>query len=118
MSKPPLAVAIVSGVYIAAGVAGFVVHGKELTTRSAFQPDALWLVLVPLLAIVAGVYMLLARNWARWLALAWMLFHVVLSAFHSLQQFAVHAVMLALFAYLLLRPEATLYFRTRQQSTS
>jgi hypothetical protein len=118
MIKPPLPVAIVAGVYIAAGVAGFVVHGKELTARSAFQPDVPWLVLVPLLAIVAGVYMLLARNWARWLALAWMLFHVVLSAFHSLQQFAVHAVMLALFAYLLFRPEATSYFRARHQTTA
>ena len=55
--------------------------------------------------------MLRGCNWARWLALAWIAFHVVLSAFHSLPEFALHAVLCAVFAYFLLRPDAALYFR-------
>ena len=48
--------------------------------------------------------MLRGRNWARWGALAWMLFHVILSAFHALHEFAIHAVFLAIMARLLFRP--------------
>ena len=36
------------------------------------------------LAIVCGVFLLRGHNWARWLALAWIAFHVVLSAFHAI----------------------------------
>ena len=35
-------------------------------------------------AVVAGVFMLRGRNWARWLALAWMASHVAISVFHPL----------------------------------
>jgi hypothetical protein len=54
--------------------------------------------------------MLQARNWARWLALAWMAFHVILSVGHPPQELIVHTVILLLFAYLLFRPEARAYF--------
>jgi hypothetical protein len=94
MNKRPLPVSVISWIYVAAGVVGFGVHAKELVTLGVFRTDAIWLVLVPLLAIAAGVYLLGGRNWARWLAVAWMAFHVILSAFHSAQQLAVHAVML------------------------
>jgi hypothetical protein len=117
VNKRPLPVNVISWIYIAAGVVGFGVHAKELITEGVFQTDAMWLVLVPFLAMAAGVYMLRGRNWARWLAVAWMAFHVVLSAFHSAQQLAVHAVMLALFVYFLFRPEATAYFRAAQPRT-
>ena len=118
MNKRPLPVTILSWLYIATGVAGFAIHAKELTTRSAFQPDAVWLVLLPLLAIVAGVYMLRAHNWARWLALAWIAFHVIISTFDSLQKLIVHLILLVLFAYFLLRREATTYFRSRERTTT
>jgi hypothetical protein len=117
VNKRPLPVNVISWIYIAAGVVGFGVHAQELITGGVFQTDAVWLVLVPLLAIAAGVYMLRGRNWARWLAVAWMAFHVILSAFHSAQQLAAHAVMLTLFVYFLFRSEATAYFRAAQPRT-
>jgi hypothetical protein len=118
MHKRPLPVTILSWLYMATGIAGLAVHAKELSARSAFQPDAIWIVLLPLLAIVAGVYMLRAHNWARWLALSWIAFHVVISAFDSLQKLMVHVILLALFAYFLFRPEATTYFRLREHRTA
>jgi hypothetical protein len=118
MNKRPLPVTILSWLYIATGGAGFAIHAKELSTQSVFHLDALWLVVLPLLAIAAGVNMLRAHNWARWLALAWIAFHVVISTFDSLQKLIVHVILLALFAYFLFRPEATTYFRPREQTTS
>jgi len=54
-----------------------------------------WIVpisLVRLLAIIGGAFLLMGRNWARWLILAWMAFHVVVSAFHSISECVAHLV--------------------------
>jgi len=64
------------------------------------------------------VYMLLGRNWARWLGLAWIAFHVIISAFHSAQELVIHGLLLALFAYFLLRPSASAYFRAEGRAGS
>jgi hypothetical protein len=51
------------------------------------------------LAIVGGIFVLLGHRWARWLLLAWLLFHVVVSAFHSLSEALAPAVLLILVAF-------------------
>jgi Ni/Fe-hydrogenase subunit HybB-like protein len=53
--------------------------------------------------------MLLDHNWARWLALAWMVFHVAIS-FPVLRQMAVHSIIFAVIAWLLFRPDAGRYY--------
>ena len=110
MNKRPLPVTIISLVYIAAGAGGLFLHITESLKRP-FEFDIIWISLVGLIAVAAGVWMLRGSDWARWLALAWMAFHVVLSAFHSMSQMAVHAVFLAVIAYFLFRGSATSYFR-------
>src|SRR5437588_2104451 len=82
-SGRPLAVTIVAFVYIAAGLIGVVSHFADFSAG---------LVLISALAIVAGVFMLGAHNWARWLAIGWMGLHVVISVFHSVRELAIHAV--------------------------
>ena len=109
MRKRPLAATITGYVYIAAGTAGFLYHFTELLRRPA-QPDAFLVEFIRLLAIVAGVFLLRGRNWARWLALAWMGYHVILSAFHALPEFAIHFVLLMVIGWALLRPPANRYF--------
>ena len=111
MNRRPLSVTVVSCLLAAAGAVGFVYHLTELNVRHPFQNDAAWVSLVRLAAIVGGVYMLRGRNWARWLAMAWIGFHVVVSGFHSFPQFAVHAVLFVVFAWVLFRPQAAEYFR-------
>ena len=49
--------------------------------------------------------------WARWLLLAWMGFHVVLSLWHTPVELALHALLLALVAWVLFRPAAAAFFR-------
>jgi hypothetical protein len=106
--KRPISVTILACLYLAIGAGGFVVHFRELL---AHHPDAVGIEVTELVAILCGVFLLLGHDWARWLAVAWIAFHVALSAFHSLAEFAIHAVFCALIAWILFRPEATRYFR-------
>src|SRR6516164_7554250 len=90
--KRPLGVTILACLYIAVGVVGFVYHLSESLKRAEFGWDSVLVELSESLAVLFGAFMLRGRNWARWGALAWMLFHVILSAFHALHEFAIHAV--------------------------
>jgi hypothetical protein len=107
----PLPVTIAAWIYIVTGVGGFVAHLIEALSGSGFQTDVIEAEFVELLAIISGAYMLRGQNRARWLALAWIGFHVILSAFHNLREFAIHALFFAVIAWYLFRPEATSYFR-------
>jgi hypothetical protein len=113
MNKPPLTVTVLSILYIAVGVLGTASHFIDFKAHPLALSEAISISLVGVLAIVAGIFMLRARNWARWLALAWMAFHVAISAFHPLRELIVHSLLLVLFAYLLFRPEARAYFRSQ-----
>ncbi|PYT11036.1 MAG: hypothetical protein DMG59_27485 [Acidobacteria bacterium] len=93
------------------GAIGFAYHLTEFKAQHPFQYDIIWVGLVRLIAIVCGVYMLRGHNWARWLALAWIVYHVILSAFHMLSELAIHILFCAILAYFLFRPTATRYFR-------
>jgi hypothetical protein len=111
VNRRPLSITIVAAIYIAAGTVGLVYHLSELDRQHPFANDVPWVSLVRVLAIVAGIFMLRGANWARWLALAWIAFHVVVSAFHSLPELAMHSVICAVLAYFLFRPTAARYFR-------
>lgn len=116
MNKRPLVVTIVGLIFIAAGVFGLVRHTLELKGGSPFEADFGWMVLVNLIGIVAGAFMLLRRNWARWLAIIWFAGHVVLSVFGPLREIVVHSLLFVLIAYLLVRPETRAWFRPQKTS--
>jgi len=106
--KRPVSVTILCGVYLLVGAAGFVFHFKEMFAR---QPDAVTVEFVEIIAVVSGLFMLRGQNWARWLALAWIAFHVVLSAFHPLRELLVHSIFFIVIAWILFRADARQYFR-------
>lgn len=106
----PRSVTVIAWLFIAAGMVGLVYHATALETSGPLDYQAVWVLLLRLLAVIGGAFMLRGADWARWLALAWIAYHVVLSAFHSWSDTAVHAVLLAGVAYLLLHPEAGAYF--------
>jgi len=110
--KRPVSITVVGYLYIVTGAAGFAYHFNEITAQSALRYDGVWVELVRLTAIVCGAYLIRGRNWARNLTLAWMAYHVILSAFHSQMQLAVHSLFLVLLAWLLFRPTAIRYFQT------
>ena len=111
MNKRPLSITVVGCIFIAAGVIGFGYHVTELRTHPPLE--VVWVCVLRLLAILGGVFVLRGKNWARWLVLAWIAYHVVLSAFHHFFELAVHAALLALIAYILFRPRASAYFRSQ-----
>lgn len=111
MPERPRSVTVIGCLFVAVGVVGIAYHATELDAQSLFESDAVWVLIVRLLAIVAGVLILRGADWARWLALAWLGYHVILSAFHSFPEALMHMAVLAVIAYVLLRPEASAYFR-------
>jgi len=113
MSKRPIAVTLIALLYVVMGVAGVVYHFPEL---KAHEPDSGWVELTSFLALVSGSFLFLGHNWARWLALAWIAFHVVISAFHNLREFGTHVVICAVIGYFLFRPAAGLYFDRRVET--
>ena len=110
MNPRPLPVTVIGCLLIVTGAIGLAYHLTEFQAQP-FPTELVWISLVRLIAVVCGVYLLRGSNWARWLALAWIAFHVVVSAFHSWFQAAAHALICAAFAYFLFRPGATRYFR-------
>ena len=105
-TKPPVSVLVIAGLYIAVGAIGFIAHFRDL-----HQPETKWILLTEFLALVAGVFLLRRHNWARWLALAWIACHVILSAFDAFHALAIHSLFCAVIAWFLFRPNAARYFR-------
>ena len=109
MAKRPLSVILIACLLTSAGLLGLAYHLSELKLHPV-RYGILAIALVRLLAVIAGVFLLLGRNWARWLAVGWIASHVMISFYHSWQEVAFHAVLLLAFAYFLFRPQANRYF--------
>jgi len=106
--KRPLPVTILGCLFIVVGLVGFVYH----LTESPLDRWVALISIVRIIAVVGGVFLLMGHNWARWLMLAWLAFHVVVSAFHSLSESIAHVVLLIIVGYVLLRPPASKYFQS------
>ncbi len=93
------------------GAAGFTYHLTEWNAQQPLHYGFVWVELLRLVAILCGAFMLRGHNWARWLTIAWIGYHVILSAFHTPSELALHALLCATIAYLLFRSTASRYFR-------
>jgi hypothetical protein len=116
MNKRPPSITVISCVFVAAAAFGLAYHLIEFA-QHPFQYDIVWVCLVRLTAIVCGVFMLRGSNWARWLIMVWIAYHLVLSAFHSFHPLVVHGLLFTVFAYFLFRPQATEYFHAKGEGT-
>ncbi len=109
MKKRPVLVTALSLLLIASGLVGLAFHITEFSVRPKL--DFAFVMTVRALAIVAGVFLLRGKNWARWLSMFWISFHVIASVFHPLSQLLIHILVFAVFAIVLFRPAAAAYFR-------
>ena len=121
MNKHPLSITVVSWIFTATGCISLVrgllplvraslsSHIAELKAQEL--ADVCIVTASGLVAIVGGVFMLRGFNWARWLCVAWMGFHLIVSILHSLFELAVHCVLFAVVLYFLFHPRASVYFR-------
>ncbi len=104
-STRPLGVTIIGCVYVLVGAVGFVAHFASFRELDTWEAE-----LTESLAVLSGAFMLRGQNWARWLAVAWIAFHVALS-FGSLSQVVIHSLFLGAIAWILFRADAGRYFR-------
>jgi hypothetical protein len=105
--KRPLSVTIIACAYLLVGTIAFVFYFKQAV---ASPSDGVWIELTELIAILCGVFLLRGANWARWLTVAWIAFHVVIS-YPDVRKLVVHGLICIAIAWVLFRPEANRYFR-------
>jgi uncharacterized membrane protein HdeD (DUF308 family) len=108
--KRPFQVTILGWLFIAVGILSTIFH----LLKSPLDRWTIPILLVGIIAIVAGVFLLRGARWARLLVLAWLAFHVVVSALNSLSDAFPHAVLLFVVCYFLLGPPTSKYFQNAQ----
>ena len=118
MNNRPRSVTIISWIFGVAGSVGLSYHLSEFTGRHPIDYELVGICFIRLLAIVAAVFMLRGCNWARWLLVLWMAYHIILSAFHSPLELVIHTLLFGGFAYFLFRPKVSAYFRRAGASSA
>jgi hypothetical protein len=110
--RSPLSITLIGWLFILVGAAGLLNDLWPLLTDASRQlaklkADGLadlgpaWT--SRLLAIVGGAGLLRGHNWARWLLVAWMVFHIGLSLLHSVPELLTHIAFFTPLLYLLFR---------------
>lgn len=108
--KRPWSVTLIGILFILSGTVGIIYHAKELK-QVMDNPRVILVLVIRALAIIGGVYTLRAANWARWLLVVWLVYHVVLSFYHDLAQLITHAAFLLVLLIALFHPKAQAYFK-------
>jgi hypothetical protein len=115
MDKRPRSITIIGWLFIVFGsislLSGLVPFGDITLAQRLAELKGHWMVhLLRLAAIVSGVFMLYGFNWARWLLVVWIAFHIVLSALHSPLQLLIHISIFTVILFFLFRRQASAYF--------
>ena len=109
--KRPVVVTILGWLFILVGSIGFFYHFGEMDWNDPFANDAVWILLVRLAAILGGYLLLRSSNPGRWLLVLWMLYHIVISYFHSFSELLFHVCIFGAIAFALFHPRVNSYFR-------
>ncbi len=113
MKKRPIAVIIVSILFVLAGITGFAYHLKEYFDPGFNRLEIIWVLIVRVLAVFCGILLFYGINWARWLAVIWLIYHIILSFFHSASEVIMHTILLIVVAVLLFHPKSAAYFKQK-----
>jgi hypothetical protein len=108
--KRPFQVTVLGWLFIGVGIVSTAYH----LWKSPLDRWTIPVLLVGIIAIVAGGFLLRGARWARWLVLAWLAFHVVVSALNSLTDALPHLALLLVVGYFLLGPPTAKYFQSTQ----
>ena len=106
MKRRPRSITIISWLFIIFGTIALINGVWPITDFKSH-----WYVhLSRFLQIVAGVFMLYGRNWARWLLFAWVDFHLGVGALNGLMSLAMHVVIFSVILFFVFRRDANVYF--------
>jgi len=115
MKRPPIPVIIISVVFILVGVGGLIAGISPIIKNHEVRLDSVIVTVSGLTALLSGIFMLRGANWARWLCVAWMAFHAVVSILHTTLELAIHILVLIVLAIVLFRTSAA-WFRKESHS--
>jgi hypothetical protein len=107
--KRPFAITVLGWLFVAIGVVSLAMDIRFAAQHGVGRDEVLVFV-VHGLAVVAGIFMLRGADWARWLAVLWMVFHVGITVFNAWRGFAFHAIIFAGITFLLFRADARAWF--------
>lgn len=121
MNKRPRSITVISWIFIALGGILTLADLRPLVDTAAAQRFSEFNAQHPfesardfvahVLAVVCGAFMLCGFNWARWLLVVWIGFHVIIGFLHSSWSGLVHTLLFAVIVYFLFRLRAAAYFR-------
>jgi uncharacterized membrane protein len=109
--KRPIPVTVLSIILIVIGIIALI--GGLLQIPNASPLEISIASSVRLIAVVSGVFMLKGQQWARWLCIAWFVYHVILSIWHTRFELIAHCVFAMIVFIILFSPPVNAYFRTR-----
>lgn len=115
MKNCPLPVIIVSILFILAGAVGLAYHAREIFELNNNPNETIWILFLRVSALVCGLLLLFRINWARWLAITWLVYHIILSAFNSTSEMIAHILLLILVSVLLFLPVSSAYFQSKNK---
>lgn len=122
MKKRPLSITIISWLFLIFGIvmcilavipyfqsgsAGF----SSLTAVGWGELTLLFIIRA--ISTVCGVYMLIGYNWARWLFVVWLVFHIAISIQSSAWVIIGHTLIAIVVIFFLFRPAASAWFRLK-----
>jgi len=114
VERRPLSIIVISLLFILVGLVTLVHAAMELinTTDRLTDLKSHWMIYVSALAaIVGGAFLFKGENWARWLLVLWMAFHIVVGALHGIVPLLTHAVIFSVILFFLFRRPASEYFQ-------
>lgn len=119
MNKRPRSITVISWIFIAFGsialLIGLLPNVNTTAAQRIAELKGHWYVHVSrMVMVLGGLFMLYGFNWARWLLVVWLVFHVIISVLHSPFQLLVHSLLFAVVLYFLFRPLASAYFRGKR----
>lgn len=120
VEKRPLSIIVIGILFILLGIITLVHALVELINTEQRLTDLQhhWMIyLSAFAAIVGGAFLLKGHNWARWLLVVWMAFHIVVGALHGLAPLLTHVVIFSTILFFLFRPPASTYLSQPQKGT-
>jgi Trk-type K+ transport system membrane component len=116
MKKVPITILIVSILLIIVGGAGFISHLRDFINTQEKLYVTILVQLLRILAIISGVLLLQGINSGRWLAVAWVFSHILISAFNSASEVIAHIVIFIILSVLLFLPMSSKYFQSNNKT--
>jgi hypothetical protein len=122
MSQRPISVTVIGGLFIASGCialfSGLLPLAQHIDELKQHPFESGLVDLVRILGVTGGLFTLCGFNWARWLIVGWLTYHVILSGFHSPAELLIHALLAVVVTYFLFRAPTGNYFRAARVEAS